>query len=90
MKYYSHGKYVPITGVIVTGKHELKVPNSLQKRVYDDFQEIKQLEGTTFKEEDQKKLNSLKGRLQASNNIEQGKFPEIKRVTKLIEQGQKV
>lgn len=90
VKYYSHGKYVPITGVIVTGKHELKVPNSLQKRVYDDFQEIKQLEGTTFKEEDQKKLNSLKGRLQASNNIEQGKFPEIKRVTKLIEQGQKV
>lgn len=31
----------PITGTIVTGQHKLKVPNRLQKRVYDDFQELK-------------------------------------------------
>ena len=30
VKYYSHGQYVPITGTIVTGNHELKVPNRLQ------------------------------------------------------------
>ena len=33
VKYYSKGKSVPITGTIVTGQHELKVPNRLQKRV---------------------------------------------------------
>ncbi len=83
VKYYSHGQYVPITGTIVTGQHELKVPNRLQKRVYDDFQEIKKYQGT-LGEEEQRKLNSLKGRIQASENIEKGKFPEIKRLTNMI------
>lgn len=84
VKYYSHGQYVPITGTIVTGNHELKVPNRLQKRVYDDFQEIKSFEGRKVTSEEQKKINSLKGRIQASENIEPRKFPEIKRLTKLI------
>lgn len=84
VKYYSHGQYVPITGTIVTGKHELKVPNRLQKKVYDDFQEIKNFEGRELTNEEQKKLNSLKGRIRASENIEPGKFSEIKRLTNLI------
>lgn len=84
VKYYSHGQYVPITGTIVTGNHELKVPNRLQKRVYDDFQEIKSFEGRKLTSEEQRKINSLKGRIQVSENIEPGKFPEIKRLTKLI------
>ena len=49
MKYYTQGRYVPITGTVVTGRHELKVPNKLQKRVYDNFQEVKRL---TKSEED--------------------------------------
>ena len=84
VKYYSHGQYVPITGTIVTGNHELKVPNRLQKRVYDDFQEIKSFEGRKLTSEEQIKINSLKGRVQASENIEPGKFPEIKRLTNVI------
>lgn len=32
VKYYPKGKNVPITGTIITGKHELKVPNRLQKK----------------------------------------------------------
>lgn len=84
VKYYSKGKCVPITGTIVTGQHELKVPNRLQKRVYDDFQELKCLDGKKLSDADTKKLNSLKGRIQASRNIEEGKFPEINRLTNLI------
>lgn len=84
IKYYSHGEFVPITGTIVTKDHELKVPNRLQKRVYDDFQEVKNYKGRKLTQEEQKKINSLKGRIQASENIEPGKFPEIKRLTKLI------
>lgn len=84
VKYYSKGKSVPITGTIVTGQHELKVPNRLQKRVYDDFQELKNLMGKDISDCDIKKLNRLKGRIQASRNIEEGKFPEINRLTNLI------
>lgn len=84
VKYYSKGKSVPITGTIVTGKHELKVPNRLQKRVYDDFQEVKCLSGKKLSDAENKQLNSLKGRIQASRNIEKGKFPEINRLTNLI------
>ena len=84
VKYYSKGKNVPITGTIVTGQHELKVPNRLQKRVYDDFQELKYLGGKDLSDVEIKKLNSLKGRIQASRNIEEGKFPEINRLTNLI------
>ena len=84
VKYYSNPAYVPITGTIVTKNHELKVPNRLQKKVYDDFQEIKNLNGQELTCAEQKKINSLKGRIQASENIEKGKFPEIKRLTNLI------
>ena len=62
----------------------MKVPNRLQKRVYDDFQELKCLDGKKLSDADTKKLNSLKGRIQASRNIEEGKFPEINRLTNLI------
>ena len=84
VKYYSHGRFVPITGTIVTGKHDLKVPNRLQKKVYDDFQEIKDLSGKKLSVDEQKKLNSLKGRIQAARNIEKNKFPEINRLTNAI------
>lgn len=84
VKYYSKGKSVPITGTIVTRQHQLKVPNRLQKRVYDDFQELKNLVGKDISHCDIKKLNRLKGRIQASRNIEEGKFPEINRLTNLI------
>ena len=84
VKYYSHGRFVPITGTIVTAKHDLKVPNRLQKKVYDDFQEIKDLSGKKLSVEQQKKINSLKGRIQAVRNIEKNKFPEINRLTNAI------
>lgn len=84
VKYYSNGESVPITGTVVEKRHELKVPNRLQKQVYDEFQEIKNLKGIKLTDEENKKLNSLKGRIQASRNIEEDKFPEIRRLTNLI------
>ena len=86
VKYYTQGRYVPITGTVVTGRHELKVPSKLQKRVYDDFQEVKKYQGMSLSDAQQKKINSLRGRIQASENIENGKFPEIKRLTNMIGQ----
>lgn len=84
VKYYSHGKPVPITGTIINAKHEIKVPNSLQQKVFDGFQEVKKLQGQELSENDQKKLNRLKGQIQASRNIETNKFPEIKRLVNQI------
>ncbi len=85
IKYYSKGKSVPLTSTIVTRNHKLKVPNSLQKRVYDDFQDFKYLSGGNLSETQIKRLNSLKGRIQASRNIEKGKFAEISRLTNLVD-----
>lgn len=58
----------------------------MQKRVYDDFQEVKKYQGMSLSDAQQKKINSLRGRIQASENIENGKFPEIKRLTNMIGQ----
>lgn len=80
VKYYSHGKPVPITGTIITREHEMKVPNNLQQKIYNGFQEVKQLQGRDLTDEEQKKINRLKGQIQASRNIEDGKFPEIGRL----------
>lgn len=52
--------------------------------MYDDFQELKYLGGKELSDIEVRKLNSLKGRILASRNIEEGKFPEINRLTNLI------
>lgn len=62
----------------------MKVPNSLQQKVFDGFQEIKKLQGQELSRNDQKKLDRLKGQIQASRNIETNKFPEIKRLVNQI------
>ena len=84
VKYYSHGKPVPITGAIINAKHDIKVPNSLQQKVFEGFQEVKKLQGQELSGNDQKKLDRLKGQIQASRNIETNKFPEIKRLVNQI------
>lgn len=56
----------------------------IRKIICDDFQELKYLDGKGLSDVEIKKLNSLKGRIQASRNIEEGKFPEINRLTNLI------
>jgi len=52
--------------------------------VYFEFQEVKKWTGKELSVKEQKKLNSLKGKIQASRNIERGKFPEIRRLVNQI------
>lgn len=85
VKYYGPSDYKPITGTVVTSEHSLAVPNGLQKTIYDAFQTVKPLIGVeTCSEEDARQILSLKGQIQAACNIEDGKFPEIRRLTNQI------
>lgn len=85
VKYYGPSDYKPITGTIVTPKQSLVVPNGLQETIYNTFQAVKPFIGAeTCSEEEAKRILSLKGQIQAARNIEQGKFPEISRLTNQI------
>lgn len=56
----------------------------MQQKVFEGFQEVKKLQGQELSGNDQKKLDRLKGQIQASENIETNKFPEIKRLVNQI------
>lgn len=84
VNYYGSSDYKPITGTIITPKQSLTVPNGLQETIYNAFQEVKPLIGNACSEEESKRILSLKGQIQAARNIEQGKFPEILRLTNQI------
>lgn len=85
VKYYGPSDYKPITGTVVTPEQSLAVPNGLQNTIYDAFQKVKPLIDTeACSEEDAKQILSLKGQIQAARNIEEGKFPEIRRLTNQI------
>jgi len=85
IKYYSKNDPKPITGTIVTKDNTLVTPNKLQEKVYNGFQDIKNLDINDNSEETVKKIAALQGRIQASRNIEKNKkFPEIERITKQI------
>lgn len=85
VRYYGPSDYKPITGTVVTPEHSLVVPNGLQKTIYNAFQTVKPLIGAEIcSEDDAKRILSLKGQIQAARNIEEGKFPEIGRLTNQI------
>lgn len=85
VRYYGPSDYKPVTGTVVTPEHSLVVPNGLQKTIYNAFQTVKPLIGAEIcSEDDAKRILSLKGQIQAARNIEEGKFPEIGRLTNQI------
>lgn len=84
MKYYTKTKSKPITGTIITPENELRVPNRLQQKIYNNFQEVKELQDKELTDEELKKINSLKGQIQAAKNIESNKFPEMSRLLSMI------
>lgn len=85
VKYYAPSEYKPITGTVITPQQTLVVPNSLQKTVYDAFQKLKPTIGKSIcTAEEAKEIQSLMGQIQAARNIEDGKFPEILRLTNQI------
>lgn len=90
VNYYGPSDYKPITGTIVTPEHSLVVPNGLQETIYNAFQKIKPLIGAeSCSEDNEKQIRSLKGQIQAACNIEEGKFPEIRRLTNQIKISEK-
>lgn len=85
VKYYSKHDPKPITGTIVTPEHTLDVPNNLQMKIYTNFQDIKHRQGEAVISIDEEKLLlRLKGQIQAAQNIDEARFPEIKRITSQI------
>lgn len=84
VKFYSKDTAKPITGTIVTPNHDLDVPNSLQKKVYDNFQSLKVLDEQGKMEEAARTKQKLIGQIQASRNIDDRRFPEISRITNAI------
>lgn len=84
MKYYDKDKPAPVTGTIVTTENTLKVPNNLQYKIYYGFQEAKEFTGKDFTIAQERKLHSLKGQIQAAQNIEKNIFPEIDRLIKYM------
>lgn len=85
VNYYAPSNYKPITGTIITPNQTLAAPNHLQATVYNTFQELKPaMDNTTCSIEEAKRVQSLKGQIQAARNIEKDKFPEILRLTKQI------
>lgn len=85
VNYYSAEEFKPITGTVITPRQTLVVPNGLQKTIYDGFQEIKNASTkAACSAEEEKRLISLKGQIQAARNIEEGKFPEILRISNKI------
>lgn len=84
VKFYSKATAKPITGTIITSNHNMDVPNSLQKKVYDNFQSLKFLDEQCKQEEAAKTKQKLIGQIQASRNIDDGRFPEIYRITNAI------
>lgn len=83
VKYFSKDENKPITGTIVTPEHALRSSNRLQHNIYTGFKEIAECISKNL-EIDKKDLLSLSGRLQASVNIEKGKFPEIRKFVKKV------
>lgn len=87
VRFYSRDAAKPVTGTIVNPDHTLDVPNSLQKKIYDNFQSLKDLNEQGLSEEIVKAKQALLGQIQASQNIDQGRFPEISRLTNAISAG---
>lgn len=86
VRYYRPEDYKTITGTVVTPKHDLVTPNGLQKEIYTSFQQVKpRLDGTPMSTDETKLMQRLKGQIQASRNIEEGKFPEMIRLIKKID-----
>lgn len=84
VKFYSRDAAKPITGTVITTDHRLDVPNSLQKKVYYNFQELKTLKDQDIPDASYKTIQILLGQIQASRNIDPTRFPEISRLTNTI------
>lgn len=83
IKYYHPSDYKPVTGTVISPNQTLLTPNSLQHKIYTGFIKLKPKlfeKNEVLSNKEEKELQSLYGRIQAARNIEEGKYPEIKRI----------
>jgi len=85
IKYYGKHQSKIITGTVVTQNNTLKVPNRNQKKIYDNFQEIKVIKCITKNNQQELKLyKTLRGQLTSAQGIEDSIFPEVNRIVSSI------
>ena len=81
VRYYPKSASKPVTGTIITPDNRLEIPNNLQEKIYNGFQDLKRYMGdATNLSGHEKKIDVLKGRIQAARNIDSDRFPEIRRI----------
>ena len=83
IKYHHPSDYKPVTGTVISPNQTLLTPNSLQHKIYIEFIKLKPKlfeNNEALSNEEGKELQSLNGRIQAARNIEEGKYPELKRI----------
>ncbi|EOA5940826.1 reverse transcriptase family protein [Enterococcus faecium] len=73
-KYYGKSEFKKITGVVVSPKNELKVPNDHRKKIVDGINKIDNIG----------ERSKLSGRLSYASQIEPNIFPTIKAINKKI------
>lgn len=85
INYYSKKDSKKYTGAIINPNGMLEIPNTLQKNIFDNFQQIKDLKQISTKDKQNiSAYNSLIGRLNAASLIDKTKFKEIKHLAQLI------
>ena len=85
INYYSKNNPKRYTGAIISPNGVLEIPNTLQKNIFFDFQQIKDMKQISIKDKHNiSTYNSLVGRLNAASLIDKTKFKEIKHLTQLI------
>ena len=83
VRYYSKNEAKPITGTVVTSNNRLDIPNALQNKVFNGFNEVKEFAtGEEMENGIAKKIASLHGQVQAAKNIDSERFREDGRIVK--------
>jgi Reverse transcriptase (RNA-dependent DNA polymerase). len=78
--YYSKNKNKIITGVALKPGQKLAVSNKLRHKIIKDIKMLKDINSKMTKQEKEKALQRIKGRMVAAKLVENDIFPEISRI----------
>ena len=79
VKYYPANTFKLVTGTTVSPDNQLLVTNNLRQKIVVNFKELKKNHGLS-EDDRKKKIDSLKGQIQAARNVNEMIFPEINRL----------
>lgn len=84
VKYYPAKTFKLVTGTTISPDNQLLVTNNLRQKIVENFKELKKNPNLS-KNDRKKKIDSLKGQIQAARNVNETIFPEINRLTNNLE-----